>query len=91
MMIVLEDSRVLVEAMVLNKDIGFVHAGQEAELKIESFPFTKYDTIHGRGLKVSADAVQDEQAGLVYPAHVAMARTTMRVEDKAVNLAPAWP
>jgi hemolysin D len=88
MVIVPEDSRVLVEAMVLNKDIGFVHAGQEAELKIESFPFTKYGTIQGRVLNVSADAVHDEQAGLVYPAHVAMARATMRVEDKTVNLGP---
>lgn len=88
MVIVPEDSRVLVEAMVLNKDIGFVHADQEAELKIESFPFTKYGTIRGQVLNVSADAVQDEQIGLVYPAHVAMARTTMRVEDKTVNLGP---
>jgi hypothetical protein len=28
--------------MVSNKDIGFVHAGQEAEIKIDTFDFTKY-------------------------------------------------
>ena len=88
MVIVPEGSLPLVEAMVLNKDIGFVHEGQEAELKIESFPFTKYGTIQGRVLNVSADAVEDERKNLAYPAHISMARTSMRIEDKTVNLGP---
>ncbi len=33
--------------MVLNKDKGSVAAGQDVEIKIESFPFTKYGTIDG--------------------------------------------
>ncbi len=88
MVVVPADSRLEVEAMILNKDIGFVHDDQEAELKIESFPFTRYGTIDGTVLHVSPDAVQDEALGLVYPARVAMARTTMLVGDKWVNLTP---
>lgn len=46
-----------VEAMVLNKDKGFVGAGQEAEVKIEAFPYTKYGTIPGIIKVISNDAV----------------------------------
>ena len=31
-----------VEAFVGNQDIGYVQAGQKAEVKIATFPFTKY-------------------------------------------------
>jgi len=42
---------------VSNRDIGFVHAGQEAEIKIDTFNFTRYGLLHGQVLSVSQDAV----------------------------------
>lgn len=46
------------EVMLANKDIGFVREGQPVELKLETFPFTRYGTIPGTVLTVSHDAVQ---------------------------------
>jgi hemolysin D len=43
--------------MVLNKDIGFVHDGDDAEIKVDTFNFTKYGLLHGKVLSVSQDAV----------------------------------
>jgi membrane fusion protein, hemolysin D len=43
--------------MVSNRDIGFVHSGQEAEIKIDTFNFTRYGLVHGQVLTVSQDAV----------------------------------
>ena len=43
--------------MILNKDIGFVRAGQPAVIKVEAFPFTRYGTIDGTVAKISPDAV----------------------------------
>jgi hemolysin D len=57
MMIVPIDSSIEVEAMVLNKDIGFVHDGDPAEIKIDTFNFTKYGLLHGKVLGVSQDAI----------------------------------
>jgi hemolysin D len=57
MSIVPADSRLEIEAMVSNKDIGFVHAGQEAEIKIDTFNFTRYGLIHGHVQSVSEDAI----------------------------------
>ena len=41
MVLVPDDSPIEVEAMVSNKDIGFVHEGQDAIVEIETFNFTK--------------------------------------------------
>jgi hemolysin D len=57
LVIVPSDSRMEIEAMVSNRDIGFVHAGQEAEIKIDTFNFTRYGLLHGQVLSVSQDAV----------------------------------
>jgi len=45
------------EAYLPNKDIGFVHEGQHASLKIEAFPFTRYGTIEATVLRVGQDAI----------------------------------
>ena len=57
LVVVPSDSRMEIEAMVSNRDIGFVHAGQEAEIKIDTFNFTRYGLLHGQVLSVSQDAV----------------------------------
>jgi hemolysin D len=51
------DSRMEIEAMVSNRDIGFVHAGQAAEIKIDTFSFTRYGLLHGEVLSISRDAI----------------------------------
>jgi len=51
------DSHLEIEAMVSNRDIGFVHAGQEAEIKIDTFSFTRYGLLSGKVLNVSQDAI----------------------------------
>jgi len=88
MVIVPKDNVLEVEAMLPNKDIGFVNPGQDAEVKVETFPFTKYGTIHGTITQVSSDAIQDEKLGLIYSTRVKLARDTLRVENKTVRLTP---
>jgi hemolysin D len=51
------DSHLEIEAMVSNRDIGFVHAGQQAEIKVDTFSFTRYGLLHGEVLNVSQDAI----------------------------------
>ena len=57
LVIVPSDSQLEIEAMVSNRDIGFVHAGQEAEIKVDTFNFTRYGLLHGKVLSVSQDAI----------------------------------
>lgn len=88
LVIVPQDHALEVEAFVENKDIGFVHAGQEAEVKLEAFPFTRYGTVPARVVHLSGDAIQDEGLGLVYAARVRLARATLNVDGKDVHLTP---
>jgi hemolysin D len=52
-----DDGPVLVEATVENDDIGFVHAGQDVEVKVRTFEFTRYGLLHGHVVDVSRDRV----------------------------------
>ena len=61
MVVVPGESHLEIEAMVQNKDIGFVHEGDAAEVKIDTFSFTKYGLLHGRVLSISADAIQRDK------------------------------
>lgn len=88
LVVVPEGDLIEVEAMVLNKDIGFVNEGQTAEVKVDSFPFTKYGTIDAQVKTMSRDAVLDEQQGWVYPARFTLAAHDILVEDKRVSLSP---
>ncbi|WP_413205422.1 HlyD family type I secretion periplasmic adaptor subunit [Rhodospirillum sp. A1_3_36] len=88
MTIVPEDATLEVQALILNKDIGFVEVGQDVTLKVDSFPFTKYGTLNGEVIDVSADAIEDEKMGLVFPARVHMDKTTIQANDKDIRLAP---
>jgi hemolysin D len=55
--VVPSDSELEIEAMVSNRDIGFVFAGQVAEIKVDAFNFTRYGLLHGRVHSISRDAV----------------------------------
>jgi hemolysin D len=57
MSIVPADSHLEIEAMVSNRDVGFVHAGQDAAIKVDTFNFTRYGLLHGQVLTVSQDAI----------------------------------
>jgi membrane fusion protein, hemolysin D len=57
LVVVPSDSRLEIEAMVSNRDIGFVQPEQEAEIKIDTFNFTRYGLLHGQVLSVSQDSI----------------------------------
>lgn len=86
MVIAPDDAQMEIEALVLNKDIGFVEAGQEAVIKIESFPYTRYGYLTGKVKSISHDAITHEQLGLVYTALVSLDKNTLNIEGKTVHL-----
>jgi hemolysin D len=52
-----QDSHLEIEATLANDDIGFVHEGQEVEIKVHTFNFTRYGLLHGKVISVSSDAI----------------------------------
>ena len=88
MKVVPEGSSVEVEARFLNKDIGFIHPGQPAEIKVDTFNFTKYGVIDAELYDLSNDAIQDEKLGLVYKARLKPAESSLSINGKAIQLSP---
>lgn len=62
MTIVPDGAGIEVDCLVLNKDIGFVGEGQDVEVKLEAFPFTRYGLVQGRVRKLGRDAATNPNA-----------------------------
>lgn len=88
MNLVPEDYQLEADVMILNKDIGFVRPEQDVEIKIDSFPFTKYGTIKGKVRNISGDAVQDEKLGLVFPSRLTLLDNKIKADGQIVQLKP---
>ena len=88
MIVVPEEESLEVQVMLGNQDIGFVQKDMPAEIKIHTFPFTKYGLIDATVTHISDDAILDEKLGLVYAMHLKMHKSTIRVETKDVKLIP---
>ena len=86
--IVPERATIEVEALLQNKDIGFIREGQLAEVKVDTFNFTKYGLIDARVLNISNDSVEDARLGWVFKLRLALEQDTIRVEDRVVKLSP---
>lgn len=67
MTIVPDGTGVEVDALVQNKDIGFVQEGQAAEIKVEAFPFTRYGLVGGKVRKLGRDAASAPAQGALPP------------------------
>lgn len=88
MVIVPDGAQVTAEVTMENKDVGFVNAGQTAEIKLETFPFTRYGTVPATVSRVSADAVNDEKRGALFPATLTLKATQIDVDGKSIRLSP---
>lgn len=89
MVVVPQAPELEVEAWVENKDIGFVGPGQTVEIKVETFPYTRYGTVTGKIVTLSTDAVPVDKLGLVYAARIRLDRPTLdRSGEEARSLAP---
>jgi len=91
-----------VEAKLLNKDVGFVRAGMPAEIKIETFPFTRYGVVHATVTGVSRDAIvespqtsqppqdqsQPQPGDLRYLVRLKLSRGRMMIDGRMVDLTP---
>jgi hemolysin D len=77
-----------VEAAIQNKDIGFIEVGQSAQIKVSTFPFTRYGLLSAQVTDITADAVAVEKKGLIYKMRLRMQQNQLWVDGKWVDLLP---
>jgi len=93
MEIVPVSSRVLIEARIKPKDIGFVRVGQPAEVKLASYDYTTYGGLKGKIEYISPDALGDaDKAGAAdatyYRVMVRTDRSTLKQGSKPLQVLP---
>jgi len=88
MVIVPAGEQLEVEALVANRDIGFISEGQQAEIKIDAFPFTRYGIVEAELTDISNDAISDEKRGLLYKVLARMTRDSIDIDGRRVKLSP---
>jgi hemolysin D len=105
LMIVVPDTQnLMVQARLANRDVGFVHAGETAKVKVETFNFTRYGLLEGKVVDVSPDVVYDTDhpdapqpgaapansggAQPTYVARIALSQASMMVDGRLRALRP---
>lgn len=88
LVVVPDEATVTAEVMLENKDIGFVRVGQSAEIKLETFLYTRYGAIPATVKTVTADAVNDEKKGAIFPVTLTLARNAIDVDGQQIRLSP---
>ncbi|WP_342618389.1 HlyD family type I secretion periplasmic adaptor subunit [Rhodoferax sp. GW822-FHT02A01] len=86
MQIVPQSTQVEVEAFMDNKDVGFAQEGQNAEVKVDAFEYTKYGTLKGHVVHVSRDAIKDDKKGWIYSTKIALDQSSINVDGKNMLL-----
>jgi len=79
-------ARLLVEALVPNKDIAFIEKGLPAKLKFDAFPFQDYGAVEGTVIEVSPDAQLDKDSQSFYKVTIAPQKTEIATRDKNIPL-----
>ena len=62
--------------------------GQSAQVKIDTFNFTKYGLIDAKVLDISNDAVEDPRLGWVFRIRLLLDKDWVAVEGKRVRVSP---
>ena len=82
------DHQLILEVKVLNRDVGFIKVGQQAKIKVATFPFQEFGIINGKVLSISPNATADKDLGPVFKAKVKLDRNAVRVNGHDIELTP---
>jgi hemolysin D len=101
MIVVPESKGLIVQAQLSDRDAGFVHSGQAAKVKVETFNFTRYGLLDGKVINVSRDVISppyppspeaarspDRGLAPAYVARILPARSSMLIDGREEPLQP---
>jgi len=73
----------IAEVYITNQDIGFVRENMDADVRIDTFPFSDYGDIQGKVLSVGSDALPPDQQYNFYrfPAKIKLDEQVLVIND----------
>jgi adhesin transport system membrane fusion protein len=82
------DDTLLIEACVKPNDIGFIHLGQNANVKITAYDFSIYGGLRGQVEHISADTSIDRRGSSFYEIWVRTDRNYLEKNGHKLNIIP---
>lgn len=82
------DDQLVVEALVLPKDIGFTKIGQPAKVKITAFDYAIFGSMDGQVVNISADAVPNEKGEAFYQVRIETRTPIIEAIDRKLAIIP---
>lgn len=85
------DDNLVVEAQIRPQDIGFIHLGQSANVKITAYDYSIFGSLKGKITNISPDSVSKEERGQVMYYYVARIETSAKVIQSLEKNLPIIP
>lgn len=76
------------KVFITNRDIGFVKAGMDVDVRLDSFPFSEFGDVKGKLVWIGSDALPPDNVYPFYhfPAKVRLARQSLLINGREVAL-----
>ena len=82
------EDELIVEARIMPNDIGHVHIGQTADIKIDSYDPSRFGSVSGKVKRISATTYLDENSDPYYRAEVNLDKTWMGDDEEHLKIIP---
>ncbi len=78
------------KVFVENNDIGFIHEGMKAEIRIDAYPFTQFGSINGSLKYIGSESLPPNQQYPfpTFPAYISLDQQTLSKEGEIYQLRP---
>ncbi len=74
------------EVFVSNRDIGFVEVGQDARVRVDAYPYTKFGDLDGKVSRIAADALEPDATNPAYRFPVIINLDSLVLKSNGRNL-----
>lgn len=82
------DDELIVEARIQPDDVGHVHIGQSADVKIDSYDSSRFGSIEGKVKQISATTYLDEKNNPYYRAEITLNQTWVGDNPEIMKIIP---
>ncbi len=80
-----QNAPLILQAILPNKEAGFVKVGETAQVKFDAFPYQDYGIVRGKVLSISPDTKPDERLGAVYHVEIGLDRNYITANQQTIK------
>jgi HlyD family type I secretion membrane fusion protein len=88
MQIVPVEDEMIVESRLMPNEVGYVHSGQVAEVKVHSYDSSRYGTLKGTVRQISPSTYLDEKANPYYKVKVGLDKSWLGAAAGEMEVIP---